>query len=167
MKMKMTSLRMKSRRPLALVTDLAATLSTSLLMMHAAHAFEVVKPQVDAGALPASARTWDEPNPLRGNKDAAVIGRSAFNQACAQCHGADANGSRSPAPDLRRMGIGCRRIQDEALRQRCMGDADAFFMKSVRQGKQKFGIVHMPPWEGVLTPEVAWSIRSFVETAPK
>ncbi|MBF5005163.1 c-type cytochrome [Diaphorobacter sp. NR2-3-3-1] len=136
-------------------------------MMHAAHAFEVVKPQVDAGALPASARTWDEPNPLRGNKDAAVIGRSAFNQACAQCHGADANGSRSPAPDLRRMGIGCRRIQDEALRQRCMGDADAFFMKSVRQGKQKFGIVHMPPWEGVLTPEVAWSIRSFVETAPK
>ena len=159
--------KMKPRRPLSFFASIAAALSASLLVMHAAHAFEVVKPQVDTGALPAAAKTWDEPNPLRGNKDAVVIGRSAFNQACAQCHGADANGSRSPAPDLRRMGIGCRRIQDEALRQRCMGDADAFFIKSVRYGKQKFGIVHMPPWEGVLTPEVAWSIRSFVENATK
>lgn len=63
--------------------------------------------------------------------------------------------------------MGCRRIQDAALRQRCQGDADAFFIKSVRYGKQKFGIVHMPPWEGLLAPELAWALRSFVETAPK
>lgn len=157
---------MKTQLRKSLLTTIA-TLAASLLTLHAAQAYEVVKPLVDTASLPASAKTWDEPNPLRSNKDAAVIGRSAFNQACAQCHGADANGSRSPAPDLRRMGLGCRRIQDEALRTRCMGDADAFFIKSVRYGKQKFGIVHMPPWEGVLTPEVVWSIRSFVETAPK
>ena len=155
------------KTPLRKSLRIMATLAASLLTAHAAQAYEVVKPLVDTTSLPASAKTWDEPNPLRSNKDAAVIGRSAFNQACAQCHGADANGSRSPAPDLRRMGLGCRRIQDEALRTRCMGDADAFFVKSVRYGKQKFGIVHMPPWEGVLSPEVVWSIRSFVETAPK
>ncbi len=136
------------------------------LTVHSAHAFKVVTPQVDTSTLPPAAQTWNEPNPLRGNQEATVIGRSAFNQACAQCHGADANGSRSPAPDLRRMGAGCKRIADDTLRQRCQGDADAFFIKSVRYGKQKFGIVHMPPWEGVLTPEVVWSLRSFVENAP-
>ena len=59
-----------------------------------------------------------------------------------------------------------KRIADDALRQRCLGDADAFFIKSVRYGKQKFGIVHMPPWEGVVSPELAWALRSYVETVP-
>lgn len=45
-------------------------------------------------------------------------------------------------------------------------DADHFFVKSVRYGKQKFGVVHMPPWEGVLEPSVMWSLRTFVENAP-
>lgn len=129
--------------------------------------YEIIKPQVDTSALPAESHQWAEVNPLRGNADAIAIGKQAFNQSCAQCHGMDANSSRSPAPDLRRMGLGCRRIQDAALRQRCQSDADHFFVKSVRNGKQKFGIVHMPPWEGVLTPEVVWSIRTFVENAPK
>ena len=46
-------------------------------------------------------------------------------------------------------------------------DADHFFIQSVRYGKQKFGIVHMPPWDGVLEPALVWSLRSFVETAPR
>ena len=146
---------------------LSLLLLATVLASQSASAFEIVRPQVDTAGLPAAAKTWEEPNPLRANKDAIAIGRSAFNQACAQCHGADANGSRSPAPDLRRMGRGCRRVQDMALRARCMGDADAFFIKSVRYGKQKFGIVHMPPWEGILEPEVVWAVRTFVENAPK
>jgi len=36
----------------------------------------------------------------------------------------------------------------------------------VRYGKQKFGIVHMPPWEGVVSPELAWALRSYVENVP-
>lgn len=128
---------------------------------------EQVTPQVDTTALPMQAQTWQEPNPLRGNADAIAIGKSAFNQSCARCHGIDANGSRAPAPDLRRMGAMCKRIADEALRQRCQADADAFFMKSVRYGKQKFGITHMPPWEGVIEPQVIWALRTFVENAPR
>lgn len=133
----------------------------------AAHAFDAFTPQVDTSALPAVAQGWAEPNPLRGNPDAIAVGRAAFNQTCAHCHGADANGSRAPAPDLRRIGVGCRRIDDAALRARCMADADAWFVRSVRQGKQKFGIVHMPPWDGYLSPELVWSLRSFVENAPR
>ncbi|MDR7095767.1 c-type cytochrome [Hydrogenophaga laconesensis] len=125
-----------------------------------------VAPKVDTGPLPAIAGGWADINPLRGNAAAIQVGREAFNQACAACHGADANGARSPAPDLRRMGRSCQRVQDEALRQRCQSDADHFFVKSVRYGKQKFGIVHMPPWEGVLEPSVVWSLRTFVENAP-
>ena len=131
-----------------------------------AQAIERVAPQVDTSALPAQARTWAEPNPLRGDAQAIAIGQAAFNQSCAKCHGENGNGARSPAPDLRRLGTRCKRIADDALRQRCLGDADAFFIKSVRYGKQKFGIVHMPPWDGVIGPELAWALRSYVETVP-
>lgn len=144
-------------------------LTTSLVLALAglqAGAIERIAPQVDTTALPAQAHTWAEPNPLRGDAQAIAIGQSAFNQSCARCHGENANGSRSPAPDLRRIGKACLRIEDAALRQRCQGDADAFFIQSLRYGKQKFGIVHMPPWDGVIAPELAWALRSFVETAP-
>ena len=145
---------------------LPAALLALALAAAPALAIERVAPQVDTAALPASARTWAEPNPLRGDATAIALGHSAFNQSCARCHGQDANGARSPAPDLRRLGLGCRRIQDTALRQRCQGDADAFFIHSVRYGKQKFGIVHMPPWEGVIAPELAWALRSYIESVP-
>ena len=133
----------------------------------AALAIEAIAPQVDTSSLPEQARQWAEINPVRGNPDAIAIGKSAFNQSCAKCHGADANASRSPAPDLRRIGLACKRVREPELQQRCMSDADAFFVKSVRYGKQKFGIIHMPPWEGIIAPEVVWAMRSFVETAPK
>lgn len=125
------------------------------------------RPDVDTSALPALAPGWADVNPLRGNETARLVGQSAFNQACARCHGQDANGSRSPAPDLRRIGRTCQKVKDPALHRRCQSDADHFFVQSVRYGKQKFGVVHMPPWEGLLDPATLWSIRSFVETAPR
>ena len=85
-----------------------------------AQAIERVAPQVDTSTLPAQARTWAEPNPLRGDTQAIAIGQAAFNQSCAKCHGETANGARSPAPDLRRLGTRCKRIADDALRQRCL-----------------------------------------------
>ena len=142
-------------------------LSLTLAFSAARASDEIKRPDVDTSALPALAPGWAEVNPLRGNAPAIGIGRAAFNQACARCHGENANGTRSPAPDLRRIGLGCLRVQDPALRQRCQSDADHFFVKSVRYGKQKFGIVHMPPWDGVLEPTLVWSIRTFVENAPR
>lgn len=145
----------------------ALVLALAAVAAQGAPASDVFTPQVDTTALPASAQTWAEPNPVRGNADAIAVGRATFNQACAHCHGVDANGSRSPAPDLRRIGLACRRVEDAALRARCMADADAWFVRSVRYGKQKFGIVHMPAWDGYLSPELVWSLRSFAENAPR
>lgn len=153
---------MKSPRLAGLAPGLLA------LALSMAHADDLLRrPAVDTSALPNIAAGWAETNPLRGHAEAARIGQAVFNQACAGCHGNNANGSRSPAPDLRRIGLACRRVKDPALHQRCMSDADHFFVKSVRYGKQKFDIVHMPPWDGVLEPALVWSLRSFVETAPR
>ena len=123
-----------------------------------------VPPQVDTSALPAAPLPWAEVNPYRGSALAASIGRDAFNQACSNCHGPDADASRAPAPDLRRLGRACKRVRDPALKERCLKDADAYFLTSVRQGKVKVGVRHMAAWEGILTPEVVWAIRTFVES---
>lgn len=143
-------------------------LAGALLLVCAAQtqAIEAHPPQVDISALAPQHSQWQEDNPYRGDAHAIDIGRSAFNQSCASCHGTDADGHASPAPDLRRLGRGCARIIDDALRQRCMRDADYYFRSSVQKGKVKVGVVHMPAWEGLLAPEIVWAIRSFVETRP-
>lgn len=124
-----------------------------------------IKPIVDTTPLPPVSTGWAELNPYRGNPEAIRIGQSAFNQSCAVCHGTDADGSRAPAPDLRRIGKACARVRDPALHNRCLSDADHWFVQSVLHGKKKFDIEHMPAWKGWLDPAVIWSLRSFVETA--
>lgn len=121
-------------------------------------------PVVDTSTLPALAPDWAVTNPYRSNANAAGIGRDAFNQACARCHGVDANGSGAAAPDLRRLGLACGRVRDDALKQRCLADVDHYFVQSVLKGKTRFGIEHMPAWEGVLEPNLIWSLKSFIET---
>ena len=93
-----------------------------------------------------------------------VAGEAAYAQACARCHGADASTNAAPAPDLRNLDRGCRRIADPALKARCQADNDAYFAKTVRQGKVILGVTHMPPWQGVLSQELAWAIQVFVES---
>lgn len=126
-----------------------------------------IAPQVDAGRLPALGPTWLVANPYRqqGAAEAAVsIGRDAYNQACARCHGVDASTNAAPAPDLRNLNRSCRRIADPELRAWCLRDNDAYFARTVRHGKLIVGVTHMPPWEGVLKQELAWAIQLFVES---
>lgn len=120
-------------------------------------------PQVDASRLPALGSEWREENPYRGNADALTVGQVAFNQSCARCHGADAATNAAPAPDLRNLDRACRRIVDPAIKAHCLADNDAYFAKSVRHGKVIVGVMHMPPWQGVLSQEVAWAIQVFIE----
>ena len=120
-------------------------------------------PDVDYSALPPLGHLWRDTNPYRNLPEALPIGRSAFNQSCARCHGADAATNAAPAPDLRNLDRGCRRIADAALKARCMADNDAYFAKTVRDGKIIIGVVHMPPWGEVLAQELAWAIQAFIE----
>lgn len=125
-----------------------------------------VAPEVSAAGLPALGPQWLSANPYRHQPaaaDARAIGREAYNQACARCHGVDASTNAAPAPDLRNLDRGCRRITEPALKARCQADNDAYFAKTVRQGKVILGVTHMPPWQGVLPQELAWAIQIFVE----
>ncbi len=119
-----------------------------------------------AACATGSAPPAPPPNPLRGDAAAIEIGRVAYAQHCASCHG---EGSVTPAaegPDLRRLDGFCRRLKDESLKPHCRRDVDAYYLASVLDGKVRAGIVHMPAWRGKLTSEEIWAIRSFVETRP-
>ena len=152
---------------LALALCMAALVHVPTSLPGARAATPVIAPEVDTRGLPTIAPGWADLNPLRGLPQAAEVGRLAFHQACAKCHGTEADGSRAPAPDLRRIGKACQRLQDPAWRQRCLSDSDHFFVQSVRFGKKKFDIEHMPAWDGVLSPELVWSIRTYVENVSR
>jgi cytochrome c553 len=136
----------------------------ALLFASALHAAEIAQPPVvDDSALPQLGNDWRENNPYRGLPAAYDVGRSAYNQSCARCHGADAATNAAPAPDLRNLNRACRRIVSAELKARCQADKDAYFAKTVRQGKIIVGVTHMPPWDGVLKQELAWAIQVFIE----
>jgi mono/diheme cytochrome c family protein len=123
-----------------------------------------VAPTISPDGLPPLGESWVAENPYRGNPAAITIGQQAYNQACARCHGADASTNTAPAPDLRQLNRYCRRISDVELNAACMRDNDAYFSKTVRNGKVIVGVTHMPPWQGVLKQELAWAIQVFLES---
>ncbi len=143
---------------------LFVVLFTAFLSTLAAANEVAIAPTVSADGLPPLGATWLSENPYRGNPDAPAIGQQAYNQACARCHGADASTNAAPAPDLRNLNRYCRRIADAELNAACMRDNDAYFAKSVRHGKVIVGVIHMPPWQGVLKQELAWAIQTFIES---
>lgn len=121
-------------------------------------------PVVDQSGLAPLGEAWRKGNPYRGQGRAVEVGQAAFNQACARCHGVDANpAGGAPAPDLRQLNRFCRRIGEPALQAACLADNDVYFSKTVRQGKTIVGVVHMPAWQGVLSQEAIWAIQAFIE----
>lgn len=106
-------------------------------------------------------------NPLRGDSQVIEAGRQGYHQHCAECHGEEAVNPIAEAPDLRRLDSFCRRLKDPALQTHCRDDVDRYYLRSVNEGKIRAGIVHMPPWEGRLSPDEIWSIRNFIESRPR
>ncbi|PXW98812.1 mono/diheme cytochrome c family protein [Sphaerotilus hippei] len=95
--------------------------------------------------------------------DRLLQGRQAYEQHCSSCHAPP--GQTSPeAPDLRRLDSFCRRLSEPALILRCRSDVDAYFVHSVREGKVRAGLVHMPPWKDRLDEATILAIRRYVET---
>ena len=65
-----------------------------------------INPQpVDTKGLEPIGQNWRATNPYRGNKTAIAIGKSAYNQQCARCHGLEGV-SGGLAPDLRSLDKG-------------------------------------------------------------
>lgn len=153
-------IRSLSRRAARLLVPLVLAVGA---LAHPAQANETTTPVVDIPALPPLGPEWRATNPYRGNAQVLEAGKSVFAQACLRCHGPDASG-RGPAPDLRLLGSYCRRIGDAALRNACLGDADDYFRRSVLFGKLRLGIIHMPAWNEVLTQEMVWAARTYIES---
>lgn len=109
-----------------------------------------VNPQpVDTKGLEPLGEAWRTTNPYRGNKLAIEIGKSAYNQQCARCHGLEGV-SGGLAPDLRHLDKG--------------DEGDRAYLTPTRRGVHRDGRTLMPKYEGVMSQEAMWAIRSWLET---
>ena len=131
---------------------LVASMLVVALAPIAALAHGDVNPQpVDTKGLEPLGETWRPANPYRGNQTAIKIGKSAYNQQCARCHGLEGV-SGGLAPDLR------------SLEKGDAGDRD--YLPPVRKGVTRDGRTMMPKFEGVMSQEAMWAIRAWLETVP-
>ena len=109
-----------------------------------------VTPQpVDTTGLDNLGPDWRKNNPYRGNETALKIGSSGFNQNCARCHGLQAV-SGGLAPDLRYL--------DKAEA------GDQWFLNRIRHGYTQNGLTKMPAFEGILSQEAMWAIRTYLDS---
>jgi mono/diheme cytochrome c family protein len=46
----------------------------------------------------------------------------------------------------------------------CQKDTNNFYSTTVRHGRTRNGAVYMPPFEGVLSQEALWAIKTYLET---
>ncbi len=108
-----------------------------------------VQPQpVDTAGLDALGTDWKEENPYRGNQKAVAVGDSGYNQNCARCHGLQLI-SGGLAPDLRYLPVG--------------KEGDEYFVERMKHGAIINGVTKMPAFEGILSQEAMWAIRTYIE----
>ncbi len=130
--------------------SLAVALLGAVLLPASARAHGDVNPQpVDTTGLEPLGEAWRASNPYRGNAKAIAIGKSAYNQQCARCHGIEAV-SGGLAPDLRSLDKG--------------DEGDKAYLPPMRHGVYRDGRTMMPKYEGILSQEAMWAIRSWLET---
>ncbi len=140
-----------------------AVLASSQVMAHG----DVTPQAVDTRSLPQLGTKWLNKNPYTpqspAHQEALRIGTSAYNQNCARCHGIDAI-SGGISPDLRKFDQDCMGMKDPAKKQACFDEMDEFYLASVRRGRVRDGRVYMPPFEGILTQEAMWAIKTYLDT---
>jgi polar amino acid transport system substrate-binding protein len=99
----------------------------------------------------AAAAQSGQMNPWHGDQALIAAGGSLFNQYCSHCHSPDAM-NPEPRTDLRR------------LKLRYGEKADEIFYATVTQGRPNAG---MPSWREVLSDEVIWKMKTFLNSVQK
>ncbi len=159
----MSTVRQSPLRPLiASCFALVLALTTQQSFAHG----DVVPQSVDTSTLPQLGSKWLDNNPYSSgaaNKEALRIGTSAYNQNCARCHGLEAI-SGGISPDLRKIDNDCADLADRAKKNACYQEINEYFVATVRRGRTRDGRVYMPPFEGTLSQEAIWSIKTYLET---
>jgi cytochrome c-550 PedF len=110
---------------------------------------DVTPQSVDVSALEPLGEEWRDENPYAGNEEAIKVGKSAYAQNCARCHGLDGI-SGGIAPDLRELEPGI--------------DGDEWYAYRVRNGATRNGVPYMPKMADFLSQEALWAIRAWLET---
>lgn len=155
------------RRPKRLALSLLAFTATCFVAASVMAHGDVTPQAVDTHTLPQLGEKWLGANPYNeqspARAEALRIGTSAFNQNCARCHGLQAI-SGGIAPDLRKVDSECFGLADESKKEACFKEIDDYFISTVRHGRTRDGRVYMPPFEGILSQEAIWSIRTYIET---
>lgn len=151
MKRTMTILPMNGSRPVLAAVVLAVAGAT------AAFAHGDASPQpVDTKGLPQLGSDFVFENPFRSDaklKEVAIeVGSRGYNSNCARCHGLDVK-SGGMAPDL-------RYLEPNA-------NDDGWFLQRIRHGAVVGDRQKMPPFEGLLSQEAMWAIRTYIETRPR
>lgn len=147
---------MQRKQLLATALGMLALVSVAQLWAHG----DVTPQPIDITGLEPikdSDTVFAEKNPYSGNPRAVEIGKHAFAQNCARCHGIDAV-SGGIAPDLReKLPLGA--------------EGDDIFRERMVNGAVRNGVTYMPKFEGIVKQEGLWAIRSWLETvsvdAPK
>lgn len=134
-----------------LALALASSLLAGLPGFALAHG-DAAPQKVDTTGLEPLGEEMRTSNPYNGNAKAIEIGANGYNQNCARCHGLDAK-SGGMAPDLREVEGG------EA--------GDGYFLMRVLHGAKREDRYKMPPFEGILSQEAIWAIRTYVDSQPK
>ncbi|MBC8051188.1 MAG: cytochrome c-550 PedF [Chitinophagales bacterium] len=148
------------------IRTIAAAIAATTIMLTSLSAVahgDVVPHAVETVGLAPLGDAWRDANPFRGNDIALKIGSSAFGQNCARCHGLDAI-SGGIAPDLRKLDRDCVDIKNETKKAACFKEIDAYYLASLRNGKVRNGAVYMPPFEGILSQEAMWAIKTYLES---
>ncbi|GJM03173.1 MAG: hypothetical protein DHS20C08_16740 [Rhodomicrobium sp.] len=130
---------------------LAAAISLAAILPGRAHGDGAPQP-VDTEGLKELGETWLKENPYKGNKLAISIGSRGYNSNCARCHGLEAK-SGGIAPDL-------RDLEKNA-------DGDSWYINRVRKGYHQNGVTKMPKFEGLISQEAMWAIRSYINAQPE
>lgn len=148
----------RSRTRVRLLAAAGLVAAVTVASAGAVFAHGDVTPQpVDTAGLDSVGADWLKENPyrLKGGEQyqkAIEIGSHGFAANCARCHGLQVI-SGGIAPDLRYLEDG--------------KEGDAWFINRIRHGFSQNGAYKMPPFEGVLSQEAMWAIRSYIETREK
>ncbi len=143
-----------NKQPSSITSILVIFSLISVFSSEHVYAHGDVTPQpVDITGLELLGEEWKERNPYVGNETAIAIGKSAYNQNCARCHGLGAV-SGGISPDL-------RLLPHDA-------EGDAWYVSRVISGSVRNGVTYMPKFAtisgGPLSQEALWAIRAWLET---
>ena len=55
-------------------------------------------------------------------------------------------------------------MADVAKKKACFAEIQEYFVATVRHGRTRDGRVYMPPFEGTLSQEAIWAIKTYLES---